>query len=156
MSSAEPRPQDARSTSIADGPPDLRYYPMYRLLVWQPHGPLTDALLDEIALFMTKAEEVSLPFKRYIDLSGITSILLQESHIVATAKRARQYHGLAPVRCGLYCPAKAVFGVGRRFERRMKGSVVDARAFRERTAAAAWLEVPVEILISSHQPTCRR
>lgn len=152
MTNADTGAQRPRWKAVPDGPADLRYYPEHRLLAWQPHGPLDDALLDELAAWMTKAEEFSLPFSRYVDLSCLTSISLQDGHLPRMAQQARQYHGLAPVRCALYSPTAAGFDIARVFEGLMEGSGVEARAFREPAAAAAWLGLPAELLSLSGEP----
>ena len=152
INSTKVLPQQPRSTSIREGPHDLRYYPVYRLVAWQPHGAFDDALLDNMAAWMVKAEQFSLPFNRYIDLSCLTSISLEHGHLFRVAEQARQYHGLAPVRCALYCSDQTHFRIARAFEVMMDGSGVEARAFENRAAAAAWLQVPVEVLSLSDEP----
>ena len=147
-----PTQQRQGSRPIPGGPRDLRYYPQYRLVAWQPEGPLDDALLDELAAWVVKAEEFSLPFSRYVDLSCLTSIALRDEHLSRVAEQARQYHGLTPVRCALYCPEDPAFSIARHFERLMESSGVEARAVRERAEAASWLGVPAEILSLADEP----
>jgi hypothetical protein len=51
----------------------LRHYPAYELVAWQPHGALDDLMLDQIAEWLVAIENVSLPFKRFVDLSQLSS-----------------------------------------------------------------------------------
>ncbi|HMG06819.1 MAG TPA: hypothetical protein VK581_15280 [Chthoniobacterales bacterium] len=130
------------------GPPHLRYYPVYRLAAWQPHGVLSDLLLDEIAAWILGTEKVArLPFNRFIDLSQLTLIRLTINHIFTVAgERRAKYAGQTPVKSAFFCDKVVGFGVARMYEALMAGSFIRARAFRKRAAAAAWLEVPVEVL----------
>jgi len=44
------------------------------------------------------------------------------------------------------------FGIARMYESLMKGTPIDARAFRDRVTAAIWLDVPAEILKLEDKP----
>ena len=44
------------------------------------------------------------------------------------------------------------FGIACMYEGLMKGTLIDARAFRDRVTAAVWLEVPAKILKLEDKP----
>jgi hypothetical protein len=130
------------------GPPHLRYYAAYRLAAWQPRGVLNDLLLDEIVAWVLGTEKVAtVPFNRFVDLTQLTMIKVTINHIFTVAgDRRTKYAGPAPVKSAFFSDKLAGFGVARMYEALMEGSLVRARAFRKRAAAAAWLGVPVEVL----------
>ena len=139
------RAPEAISKSLP-GPPFLRYYAAYGLVVWQPQGTLDDPMLDQIAEWLVTIEKVSLPFKRFVDLSQLTTVAVRTRHLFEFArKRAEQFAGVEPVRAALFCDDWVGFGIACLYESLMENTPIEARAFRDRTQAAKWLGVPVEV-----------
>ena len=139
------------------GPPFLRHYGTYELVTWQPKGSLDDSMLDQIAEWLVNIEKVSLPFKRFIDLSQLTSIAIRSRHIFDFArKRAEQFAGTIPVRTALFCHEWIGFGIARFYESLMENTPIEARAFRELSRAAEWLDVPADILTLKDEPAPHR
>ena len=140
-------------SKIIPGPSYLRHYAAHNLVVWRPEGILDDALLDAIAEWIVTIEKVSLPFKRFIDFSRLTIISVRTRHVFDFAqKRAEQFTGIAPVRTALFSDDWVAFGIARLYESLMEGTPIEARAFRDRHGAAAWLSVPENILIADDNP----
>jgi hypothetical protein len=136
------------------GPSHLRYYPAHRVVAWQPHGVLDDRLLDEIAAWLLVIEKVSLPFKRFIDFSRLNRVSLQIGHVFSVAReRVEKYRGVTPIRCALFCDKLVGFGIARLYETLTANSLIEARAFRDRPAAAEWLSVPAQILSLKDEPS---
>ena len=82
---------------------------------------------------------------RFIDLSRLTQVAVRTSHVFEFArKRAAQSAGVTPVKSALFSEDWIGFGIARMYEELMKGTPIDARAFRDRATAAAWLGVPAE------------
>ena len=141
------------ASRITPGPPHLRHYPAYNLVAWQPQGVLDDLMLDEIGEWLCIIEMVSLPFERFIDLSRLTEVAVRTSHVFRFArKRAEQYAGVTPVKSALFSEDWIGFGIACMYEGLMKGTPIDARAFRDRAKAAVWLGVPEEILKLEDEP----
>jgi len=67
-------------------------------------------------------------------------------------KRAEQFAGFTPVKSALFSEDWVGFGIALLYENLMKGTPIDARAFRDRANAAAWLGVPAEILKLEDKP----
>ena len=125
----------------------LWQYPALDLVAWQPQGILDDRLLDEIGEWLCVIEETSPPSKRFVDLSRLTMVAVRTSHVFKFArKRAEQFAGVTPVKSALFSEDWIGFGIARLYESLMKETLIDARAFRDRAAAAVWLGVPAEIL----------
>ena len=76
----------AISTSLP-GPDFMRYYPVHRLIAWQPQGTLDDLMLDQIADWLLDIEKVFPPFKRFIDFSQLTNVAVRTSHVFKVARR---------------------------------------------------------------------
>ena len=140
---SEPLP----SSRIIPGRADLREYPAYNLIAWQPQGELDDRLLDEIGEWLCNVEKASVPFNRFVDFSRLTQVAVRTRHVFGFAqKRAEQFAGVTPVKSALFSDDWVCFGIARLYESLMKETPIDAQAFRDRATAAVWLGVPAEIL----------
>jgi hypothetical protein len=125
--------------------PGSRYYAAARLFTWHPQGVLDDALADEI-VGVIESEEFfqDSPFNRYTDLSGLTSIRLKVGHIFQIAEHRRE--ASHPAKSAFFADTIVGFGIARMYESLMERAAIQVRAFRDRAAAAEWLEVDLKIL----------
>jgi hypothetical protein len=129
------------------GPFFLRYYPAHRLMAWQPQGTLDDLLLAQIAEWLVHIEKAFLPFKRFIDLSQLTTVAVRCRHVFEFArKRAEQFTGIEPVRTALFSDDWVAFGIACFYESLMEDTLIEARAFRDLAEVAEWLAIPVDVL----------
>ena len=141
------------ASRILPGPAHLWQYPAHNLVAWQPQGVLDDRLLDEIGEWLCTIEKTSAPEKRFVDFSRLTEVAVRTSHLFEFArKRAEQFAGVTPVKSALFSEDWIGFGIARMYEGLMKGTPIDARAFRDRVTAAIWLAVPAEILKLEDKP----
>ena len=146
---SEPLP----ASRIIPEPTHLRQYPAHDLVAWQPQGVLDDQLLDEIGEWLCHIEKASAPFKRFVDFSRLTSVAVRTNHVFEFArKRVEQFAGVTPVKSALFSEDWVGFGIAQLYESLMKETPIDARAFRDRVAAAIWLDVPAEILKLEDKP----
>jgi len=135
------------------GPAFLRRYPAHQLVTWQPQGILDDLMLDQIAEWLVVIEKVSLPFKRFVDLSQLTTVAVRTRHVFEFArKRAEQTAVVEPVRAALFCDDWVGFGIARLYESLMENTPIEVQAFRDRARAAEWLGVAVDILNLKDEP----
>jgi hypothetical protein len=140
-------------SKIVPGPDLLRYYPAHRLMAWQPKGTLDDLMLDQIAEWLVHIEKASLPFKRFIDLSLLTTVAVRSRHVFEFArKRAEEFTGVEPVRTALFSDGWVAFGIACFYESLMENTLIEARAFRDLAGAAEWLAIPVDILTLKDDP----
>jgi hypothetical protein len=129
------------------GPFFLRYYPAHRLMAWQPQGTLDDLLLAQIAEWLVHIEKAFLPFKRFIDLSQLTTVAVRCHHVFEFArKRAEQFTGVEPVRTALFSDDWVAFGIACFYESLMEDTLIEARAFRDLAEVTEWLAIPVDVL----------
>jgi hypothetical protein len=135
------------------GPFFLRYYPAHRLMAWQPQGTLDDLMLDQIAEWLVHIEKAFLPFKRFVDLSQLTTVAVRSRHVFEFArKRAEEYAGVEPVRTALFSDGWVAFGIACFYESLMENTLIEVRAFRDLGRAAEWLAIPVDILTLKDEP----
>ena len=141
------------ASMIITGPAHLRQYPAHNLVAWQPQGVMDDCMLDEIGEWLSATDLASAPFKRFVDFSRLTQVAVRTSHVFKFAqKRAQQVAGLAPMKSALFSEDWVGFGIARMYESLMEGTSIDVRAFRDRSQAAIWLEVPAQILKLEDRP----
>jgi len=141
------------ASTIIPEPAHLWQYPTYDLIAWQPQGVLDDRLLDNIGEWLCAIEETSPPSKRFIDLSRLTMVAVRTSHVFKFArKRAERFAGVTPVKSALFSEDWVGFGIARLYENLMSETLIEARAFRDRAKAAAWLSVPSGILKLEAKP----
>ena len=106
---------------------------------------LNEAFADQVVKFVEMEERIQeAPFDRYLDLSGLTHIRIGIDHIILTARRRRTVR--QPVKTALFADNPMSFGVAHSYELLMCDAMIDVRAFKERTAVADWLEVPLKTL----------
>ena len=140
-------------STVFPEPAHLWQYPAHDLIAWQPQGVLDDPLLDEIAEWLCAIDKASPPLRRFVDLSRLTMVAVRTSHVFEFArKRAEQFAGVTPVKSALFSEDWVGFGIALLYENLMKGTPIDARAFRDRVTAAIWLDVPAEILNLEDKP----
>ncbi|PYI98314.1 MAG: hypothetical protein DME98_04900 [Verrucomicrobia bacterium] len=131
----------------------LRYYPAHRLMAWQPRGTLNDLMLDQIAEWLVHIEKAFLPFKRFVDLSQLTTVAVRTRHVFEVARRrAEQFTGAEPVRTALFSEDWVAFGIACFYESLMENTLIEARAFRDLARAAKWLAIPVDVLTLKDEP----
>jgi len=135
------------------GPDFLRYYPAHRLMTWQPQGTLDDLMIDQIAEWLVDIERASLPFKRFVDLSQLTTVAVRTRHVFKVARRrAEQFTGVEPVRTALFSGDWVAFGIALLYESLMENTLIEARAFRDLATAAEWLAIPIDVLTLKDEP----
>ena len=136
------------SPSVADllaAFPNTHYHSEARLFTWHPQGLLDDRLADEIVTFIESEAffEVS-PIRCYTDFSQLTEIRLKLGHVFQIAQH--RHTSRVPVKSAFFAQSVIGFGIARMYEELMKSAVIEVRAFRERSDAAEWLEVPANFL----------
>jgi hypothetical protein len=140
-------------TSITELPPEFIrkafprtwFHPRWHLLTWYPRGVLNGAFADQVIEFIEMEESIQeAPFDRYADLSGLTHIRIGIDHLIHTARRRRKVK--QPAKSALFADNPMIFGVAHSYELLMSDAMIEVRAFKECTAAAAWLEVPLKTL----------
>jgi hypothetical protein len=125
--------------------PRTWFHARWHLLTWYPRGVLNEAFADQVIEFIEMEESMQeAPFDRYADLSGLTHIRIGIDHLIHTARRRRKVK--QPAKSALFADNPMTFGVAHSYESLMSDAMIEVRAFKERRAAAQWLEVPLKTL----------
>jgi hypothetical protein len=125
--------------------PRTWFHARWHLLTWYPRGVLNDVFADQVIEFIEMEESIQeAPFDRYADLSGLTHIRIGIDHLIHTARRRRKVK--QPAKSALFADNPMTFGVAHSYESLMSDAMIEVRAFKERRAAAQWLEVPLKTL----------
>jgi hypothetical protein len=96
--------------------------------------------------FLESAEKLEgKPFDRYTDMTGYNRIEIGLDHIVRLARRRNNYKGPS-VRSAFHAVRLLSLTIARMYEELMCGSRIQVCTFRDRSAAADWLGVPVAVL----------
>src|SRR5262249_36872777 len=92
-------------------------------------------------------------FKRFIDLSQLTEVAISTDHLFEFARnRAKQFPGKTPVRAALFCERWVGFTIAHLYASLMENTLIQACAFRDRSGAAEWLNIPVDVLALEDEP----
>ena len=117
-------------------------------MVWKPHGILDQALVNEIVAFVEAAEErVRKPFNRFVDLSALDAVDLNFNFVFHIALHRRlAFASHPPVKTAFYVTSTDTTHYAKLHAMLTDRSPLHVSLFTERTAAATWLDVPVEAL----------
>ncbi len=130
---------------IRKGFPGTWYHPKFKVLGWFPRGVLNEAFVHQVVEFIEMEERIQdAPFDRYIDLSGLSQIRLGMEHMIQVS--LRRHPVKQPVKTAIFADHPISFGIALMYERLMKGSIIEVRAFDKRRSAAEWLEVSTQVL----------
>lgn len=130
---------------VCESFPDTWFYPKVRLVCWFPQGVIKETLCDQFIEYIEFEEsDQKAPFDRYFDFSGATEARIGIDYIIRTARRRRTVR--QPSKSAFFVSKPPFYRSAQMYEMLMGEAMIDVRAFRERAAAAQWLEVPVEVL----------
>src|SRR5438552_17363875 len=117
-------------------------------MVWNPHGILDQALVNEIVAFVEAAEEgAQKPFNRFADLSALDAVDLNFSFVFHIALHRRLAFGShPPVKTPFYLTSPAPAHYAKLHALLPDHSPLHVPLFTERAAAANSPGVPVEHL----------
>ena len=132
-------------------PADIQFHDDVRLLVWRPRGVLNEAALKHIRELIEELEATSNePFNRFTDGQALDAIDLNFRYVFDFALfRRLSYAGRPPVKSAILVSSLTLAHYSKLHEMLTRGSSINVRIFEEREAAAKWLGVPVELLITS-------
>ena len=132
---------------LAEKFPHARFHDEQRLLTWYPSGALTNERADQIVDFLELQEPFTrTPFNRFTDMTGYSRIQIGLDHVVRIARRRRHGYKGKPVKSAFFALRLISISIARMYEELMVGSNIQVRTFRDRDAAAEWLEVAPDIL----------
>jgi hypothetical protein len=130
---------------------DIKFHEDVRLLVWKLRGVLNEAPLKHIRELIGDLGATSNePFNRFTDGQALDAIDLNFRYVFDFALfRRLSYAGRPPVKSAILVSSLTLAHYSKLHEMLTRGSSIKVRIFEEREAAAKWLGVPVELLITS-------
>jgi hypothetical protein len=118
------------------------------LLLWQPHGILDEAVVNEIVAFIDAAEaRASAPFNRFCDTTALDAVDLNFRFVFHVALHRRLvYARHPPVKSAFWVSSPSTTHYAKLHAMLTDYSPLEVALFTEIPAAAKWLGVPVEAL----------
>ena len=136
------------SAAAADSRPGVQFNEHLRLWTWRPRGILNEATVDDIIKCIKAQEDkVGKPFNRFTDLSAIDAIDLHFKYVfhVALHRRLAYLHH-PPLKSAFYVTGPEVAHYVKMYALVCDHSPLHVQMFKERAAAAIWLDVPIEFI----------
>ena len=130
--------------------PDVQFREDLHLLVWRPRGVLDEAAVNKVLVDLLRKESMAAkPFNRFCDLSAVESFHLTFKFVFHVALHRRlSYAGREPVKSAFYVTHPQAARIVRIHALITDQSPLNVAMFEEREAAAKWLGVPVELLMT--------
>ncbi len=120
----------------------------HSLFLWKPHRILTEAIVNEIVVFIGSAEtRSSKPFNRFSDLSALDAVDLNFRFVFDVALHRRlTYAPNPPIKSAFYVTSPATVHYTKLHKMLTDHSPIGVSLFTDRSAAAKWLGVPDDVL----------
>jgi hypothetical protein len=135
------------STELTEHFPYAQFHPDWHLVTWYPTGVLDNERSDKLIDFLELAEKAGgEPFNRYTDMCGYSRVQIDLDHIVRLARRRRRYRG-PKVKSALSAVRLISLTIARMYQELMAETRIEVCIFRDRAAAAKWLDVPEWVLL---------
>jgi hypothetical protein len=127
-------------------PPDVEFHEDSHLLIYRPHGVLSEQSVNKIVSIIGDLEaKLEEPFNRFFDTLGHDEIELNFRYVIQISlHRVLSYGDRPPVKSAIlatdstiahYCQLHAII---------TEDSPINVRIFQKRENAAKWLGVPIE------------
>jgi hypothetical protein len=128
-------------------PADVEYVKDANLFIWRPRGVLSEALVNQIIVFVREQEEtLDRSFDRFTDLSALDAVDLNFNYVFHIALYRRLSYAGAKVKSAFYVSSSDAEHYAKLHALLTDHSPLQVSIFTDRGAAAKWLGVPIEIL----------
>ena len=130
-------------------PADVEYVEDANLFIWQPRGVLSEALLNKIIVFVREQEDtLGRSFNRFTDLSALDAVDLNFDYVFHIALYRRLSYAGVKVKSAFYVSSSDAEHYAKLHAVLTDHSPLQVSIFTELAAAAKWLGVPVELLMT--------
>ena len=131
-------------------PADIEFHEDIRLFIYRPRGSLDQASVDRAVTVLgeleTKQKE---PFNRFSDASAIDRVELNYQYVIEVSiYRVLTYLDRPPVKSAMLAMDSTIAHYFQLHAIITEDSPINVRIFQQREAAAKWLGVPIERLLS--------
>jgi len=128
-------------------PPDVEYVEDANLFIWRPRGVLSEALVNQIVVFVGEQEE-TLDRSFNPDLSALDAVDLNFDYVFHIALYRRLSYAGDKVKSAFYVSSSDAAHYAKLHALLTDHSPLQVSIFTELEAAAKWLGVPVESLMA--------
>ena len=130
-------------------PADVEYVKDANLFIWRPRGILSEALVNQIIVFVREQEEtLGRSFDRFTDLSALDAVDLNFNYVFHIALYRRLSYAGGKVKSAFYVSSSDAEHYAKLHALLTDHSPLEVSIFTDREAAAKWLGVPVESLMA--------
>ena len=136
-------------------PPEIKFHPDIRLLVYRPRGLINEAAINKIISAIEDLEATTQePFDRFSDTTGTHEVELNFRYVIqASLHRRLSRKGRAPVKSAILATDSTLIHYARLLALLTQGSPINVHVFQDRNEAAKWLGVPIEVLTPDASPS---
>lgn len=129
-------------------PPDFEFHEDICLLIHRPRGVLNKAAVNKIVSLIGELEfTLKKPFNRFLDTAAADAVDLNLEYIRRVSLYRRRFYGNRPaIKTAILATDSTMADYGRLHASLTQDSPINVRVFQNRTEAAQWLGVPVELL----------
>jgi hypothetical protein len=130
-------------------PPDVEFHEDIRLVVWRPRGLVNKATVNKIITVLGELETaLKEPFNRFSDTVGADAVDLNFEYIIHVSLYRRSFYGKRPpIKSAILATDATLIHYGKVHALLTQGSPINVRVFQDRSEAAGWLNVPIELLM---------
>jgi hypothetical protein len=130
-------------------PAGVEYGEDDNLFIWRPRGVLSEALVNQIIVFVKEREDtLGRPFNRFTDLSALDAVDLNFDYVFHISLYRRLSYAGGKVKSGFYVSSSDAEHYAKLHAVLTDHSSLQVSVFTELAAAAKWLGVPVELLLA--------
>ena len=129
-------------------PSTVQFLEDARLLIYRPLGCLNEIVVNRILNIIGRLEaRQKEPFNRFFDTLAADEVELNFRYVIhVSLYRRMSYADRPPVKSAILATDSTMIHYARLHALLTTGSPINVRIFPDRAEAAAWLEVPVELL----------
>jgi len=131
-------------------PADIEFHEDIRLFIYRPRGSLDQASVDRAVTVLGELETTQkVPFNRFSDASAIDRVELNYQYVIEVSLyRVLTYLDRPPVKSAMLAMDSTIAHYFQLHAIITEDSPINVRIFQQREAAAKWLGVPIERLLS--------
>src|SRR6266481_3744570 len=130
-------------------PADVEYVEDANLFIWRPCRVLSEALVNKIIVFVREQEDtLGRSFNRFTDLSALDAVDLNFDYVFHIALYRRLSYAGVKVKSAFYVSSSDAEHYAKLHAVLTDHSPLQVSIFTELAAAAKWLGVPVELLMT--------
>src|SRR5215475_2893911 len=133
--------------------PDLEFHEDAHLLVYRPHGVMSEESVNQIVSVIGDLEaKLQEPFNRFFDTRGHDEVELNFRYVIQISLHRRlSYAGQPSIKSAILATDSTIIHYAKLHAVLTQGSPINVRIFKDRQEAAQWLGASVERLLAKDE-----